>query len=188
MKKIACVIILWLSFFVRLNAVAQEKIKLQDSIHKLNDSINKLNQVILELRLRDSIYSATGINADTSIITLKPPKDPKEIIIMYGLASFYAKKFDGRKTATGDRFHSGNMTAACNVLPLGTWVKVTNVKNDNSVIVQINDRLHPKNKRLIDLTKNAAEQLDFISSGITKVKVEVLGKLYNKQRRKRHTK
>jgi rare lipoprotein A len=66
------------------------------------------------------------------------------------------------------------------VLPLGTWVKVTNVKNDKSVIVYINDHLHAKTTRLIDLSKTAAKKLDYISSGITKVKVEVLGKLKRK--------
>ena len=96
------------------------------------------------------------------------------------MASFYAKKFNGRQTANGNTFSSVKYTAACNVLPLGTWVKVTNLKNDLSVIVYINDRLHPKNKRLIDLSKTAAGQLDFIGRGITKVKVEVLGKLKRK--------
>ena len=114
---------------------------------------------------------------DSSLIKTGPPSSPKEIIIKYGLASFYAQKFNGRATANGNTFSSIKYTAACNVLPLGTWVKVTNIKNDKSVIVYVNDRLHPKNKRLIDLSKTAAQKLDYISSGITKVKVEVLGKL-----------
>lgn len=120
------------------------------------------------------------LSQDSSIIKTSAPSSSKEIIIKYGLASFYAKKFNGRKTANGNTFSSVKYTAACNVLPLGIWVKVTNLKNDRSVIVYINDRLHPKNKRLIDLSKTAAEQLDFIGRGITKVKVEVLGKLRNK--------
>ena len=70
--------------------------------------------------------------------------------------------------------NAAKLTAACNVLPLGTWVKVTNLKNNRSVIVQINDHLHRKNKRLIDLSKSAAQRLRFISRGITRVKVEVL--------------
>lgn len=115
---------------------------------------------------------------DSSIIRTKAITSPKEIIIKYGLASFYAAKFNGRATANGNTFSGIKLTAACNVLPLGTWVKVTNVKNDKSVIVYINDRLHPKNKRLIDLSKIAAQQLDYISAGVTKVKVEVLGKLH----------
>ena len=60
------------------------------------------------------------------------------------------------------------------------YIKVTNLKNHLSVIVYINDRLHPKNKRLIDLSRTAAIQLDFIGRGVTKVKVEVLGKLHHK--------
>lgn len=117
---------------------------------------------------------------DSSIIKTSAPSSPKEIVIKYGLASFYAQKFNGRQTANGNTFSSIKYTAACNVLPLGTWVKVTNLKNDKSVIVFINDRLHPKNKRLIDLSKTAAELLGFVSLGITKVKVEVLGKLRRK--------
>ena len=114
---------------------------------------------------------------DSSVIKSPAPSSPKEIVVKYGLASFYHDKFNGRQTANGNTFNTLKYTAACNILPLGIWVKVTNVKNDKSVIVYINDRLHPKNKRLIDLSKTAAKKLDFISKGITKVKVEVLGKL-----------
>ena len=117
---------------------------------------------------------------DSSIIKLPAPSSPKDIVIKYGIASFYAPKFNGRKTANGNTFSSLKYTAACNILPLGIWVKVTNIKNDKSVIVYINDRLHPKNKRLIDLSKTAAQKLGYISKGITKVKVEVLGKLRRK--------
>lgn len=120
----------------------------------------------------------SSLPRDSSIIKTSAPSSSKDIIIKYGVASFYAKKFNGRQTANGNTFSSLKYTAACNVLPLGTWVKVTNLKNDLSVIVYINDRLHPKNKRLIDLSKTAAQQLDFIARGITKVKVEVLGKLH----------
>ncbi|MEO5782009.1 MAG: septal ring lytic transglycosylase RlpA family protein [Ginsengibacter sp.] len=122
----------------------------------------------------------SSLSRDSSIIKTSAPSSAKEIVIKYGVASFYAKKFNGRQTANGNTFSSLKYTAACNVLPLGTWVKVTNLKNDLSVIVYINDRLHPKNKRLIDLSKTAAQQLDFIGRGITKVKVEVLGKLRGK--------
>ena len=114
---------------------------------------------------------------DSSIIKTKAPSSPKEIVIKYGIASFYANKFNGRKTANGNIFSSVKFTAACNILPLGIWVKVTNIRNDRSVIVYINDRLHPKNKRLIDLSKTAAEKLGFVGYGVTRVKVEVLGKL-----------
>lgn len=97
-----------------------------------------------------------------------------ELIIKYGVASYYAAKFHGRKTASGEVYRNDLITAACNVLPLNTWVKVTNLTNNSFVIAKINDRLHPKNKRLIDLSKTAAQQLGYISDGLTKVKVEVL--------------
>lgn len=114
---------------------------------------------------------------DSSLIKTGAPSSPKEIVIKYGIASFYAEKFNGRKTANGNIYSSLKYTAACNVLPLGTWVKVTNVNNDKSVIVYINDRLHHRNTRLIDLSKTAAQKLGYIKKGLTRVKVEVLGKL-----------
>jgi rare lipoprotein A len=98
--------------------------------------------------------------------------------VLYGTASFYSNKFNGRKTANGEIYSQAKFTCACNVLPLGTYVKVTNMRNGKSVIVKVNDRLHPKMRRLVDLTRAAAQKLNFISSGLTRVKVEVLGKNY----------
>jgi rare lipoprotein A len=96
--------------------------------------------------------------------------------VFYGQASFYSSKFNGRRTASGEIFDQKKMTCACNVLPLGTWVKVTNLRNKRTVIVKINDRIHPKMRRVVDLSKAAAQKLGFISSGLTRVKVEVVPK------------
>lgn len=96
--------------------------------------------------------------------------------IQYGLASFYSNKFNGRKTASGELFSQQKLTAAHNTLPLGTYVRVTNLRNGKTVVVKINDRLHHRNKRIIDLTRAAATKLGFIKSGLTRVKIEVLGK------------
>ena len=110
-----------------------------------------------------------------SIPLKKAQKTPeKSARILYGQASFYASKFEGRKTANGEIFRHAKLTAACNSLPLGTWIKVTNLRNGKSVVVKTNDRLHPKTKRLVDLTHTAAQKLGFIKSGLTRVKVEVL--------------
>jgi rare lipoprotein A len=89
-----------------------------------------------------------------------------------GTASYYADKFNGRKTANGEVFNNGDMTAAHNTLPLGSYVKVTNLRNGRSVIVRITDRLHSHNARLIDLTKSAARKLGFLARGLARVKVE----------------
>lgn len=94
--------------------------------------------------------------------------------IKFGVASFYAKKFNGRKTANDEIYRDEKYTAACNQLPLNTWIKVTNLKNKRWVIVRINDRLNSHNKRLVDLSRSAAQKLRIIARGIAKVKVEVL--------------
>ncbi|MFT3704397.1 MAG: septal ring lytic transglycosylase RlpA family protein [Agriterribacter sp.] len=93
-----------------------------------------------------------------------------------GTASYYAAKFQGKQMANGQKFDQTKLTAACNVLSLGTWVKVSNLRNKKSVIVRITDRMHPKNKRLIDVSKAAAQKLGFVGRGLTKVKVEVVEK------------
>ncbi len=96
--------------------------------------------------------------------------------VFYGQASFYANKFNGRKTASGEIFDQKKLTCACNVLPLGTWIKVTNLRNNQSAIVKINDRIHPKMKRITDLSKSAAQKLGYVSRGLTRVKVELIDK------------
>lgn len=113
----------------------------------------------------------------------KPSKNANKII--YGLASFYAQKFHGKQTANGEIFSHQKFTAACNVLPLGTWVQVTNLKNGKIIIVRTNDRLHPKTRRIIDLTYAGAKKLGYIKNGLTRVKIEILKqKLYKKPGKK----
>jgi rare lipoprotein A len=104
----------------------------------------------------------------------KPAK--KSTRIFYGQASFYSNKFNGRRTASGELFSQEKYTCACNVLPMGTWVKVTNLKNGKWAYVKVNDRIHPKMNRVVDLSKIAATKLGYVSRGLTRVKVEVMGK------------
>ncbi len=111
---------------------------------------------------------------DSSKIIQK--KNNAKVNIQYGVASYYSNKFNGRKTSSGEIFSQQKMTAAHNSLPLGTYVRVTNLRNGRTVVVKINDRLHQRNKRLIDLTRAAAGKLGFLKSGLTRVKLEVLGK------------
>jgi rare lipoprotein A len=118
------------------------------------------------------ISSLQILRAQDSTKKVSPSKNK----IQYGVASFYANKFSGRKTANGEIFNQQKLTAAHNSLPLGTYIKVTNLRNGKTVVVKVNDRLHHRNKRLVDLTYAAAKKLGFVKSGITKVKVEVLGK------------
>ncbi len=115
------------------------------------------------------------------IVTSSKKSAKKKGTILYGQASFYAKKFQGRLTANGEIFSHKKFTAACNSLPLGTWIQVTNLQNGKIIIVKTNDRLSVHTRRLIDLTTAGATKLNFISRGLTRVKVEVLNqKLYKK--------
>ncbi|MEJ8840820.1 septal ring lytic transglycosylase RlpA family protein [Lacibacter sp. H375] len=123
------------------------------------------------------VFSASVLNVTAQQDSTKSVKKSNgKSKIQYGLASFYSNKFNGRKTANGEIFSNQKLTAAHNTLPLGTYVRVTNLRNKRSVVVKINDRLHHKNKRIIDLSRLAATKLGFIKSGLTRVKVEVLGK------------
>ena len=94
----------------------------------------------------------------------------------FGTASFYANKFEGRKTANGEIFRQDKLSAASNIIPMNNWVRITNLRNKRSVVLRINDRMHPRNPRLIDLSRSAARQLKYTGRGIVRVKVEVLGK------------
>ncbi|HEX8358052.1 MAG TPA: septal ring lytic transglycosylase RlpA family protein [Segetibacter sp.] len=93
-----------------------------------------------------------------------------------GVATIYAKRFNGLRTATGEVFKHSNLTAASNNFKINTWVKVTNLTNSKTVIVRINDRMHPrmaKMGRIVDLTQAAARLLGNFD-GVLNVKVEAL--------------
>ena len=97
--------------------------------------------------------------------------------VVHGVASFYSRSLEGTQTATGEIFHHNEMTGASNNFKLNTWVRVTNLRNDKSVIVRINDRMHKKmakKGRVVDLTRSAAKKLGFLSRGLTKVVVEAV--------------
>ena len=91
-----------------------------------------------------------------------------------GVSSYYADKFHGRKTANGEIFNMYKMTCAHKTLPFGTKLKVTNISNDLSVIVTVNDRGPYAHGRVLDLSKAAAEKIDLIKSGTAKVKCEII--------------
>lgn len=117
---------------------------------------------------KDTLALLTKITVDSFRLTGKSIK---------GLASFYSSNLDGTLTATGERYRNKKLTAASNNFPLNTWVLVTNLRNNKSVIVRINDRMHPRMKkkgRVVDMSGSAASVLDMKDAGVVKVKVEVL--------------
>jgi rare lipoprotein A len=100
----------------------------------------------------------------------------KPVKVQYGVASFYSNKFEGRLTYTDEIFSQKKLSAASNTIPMKTWVRVINLRNQRSVVLRINDKMHPHNRRLIDLSRAAAHQLGYTGNGLTRVKVEVLGR------------
>lgn len=91
-----------------------------------------------------------------------------------GIASWYGKRFHGRKTAAGERYNMYELTAAHRYLPLGSIVKVRNLTNNRQVTVRINDRGPYIRGRIIDLSLAAACELRMVRQGIATVKLEVL--------------
>ena len=94
--------------------------------------------------------------------------------IQTGKASFYADKFEGTPTASGEKYRHSKLTAAHKTLPFGTRVRVTNLDNNESVEVVINDRGPYVENRIIDLSKSAAEKLGFVNQGLADIRLEVI--------------
>lgn len=94
--------------------------------------------------------------------------------VQTGKASFYADKFEGTPTASGEKYRHNKLTAAHKTLPFGTTVRVTNLSNNSSVEVIVNDRGPYVDNRIVDLSKSAAEKLGFVSQGLADIRLEVV--------------
>jgi rare lipoprotein A len=94
--------------------------------------------------------------------------------VMYGVASYYGKDFHGKLTANGETFDMYGVSAAHKTLPFNTVIRVTNLENNRSLIVRINDRGPYVEGRILDLSYGAAKKLGFLDKGTTKIKIEVL--------------
>jgi len=91
-----------------------------------------------------------------------------------GMARFYAKRYEGRRTTSGEIYRAKKLTAAHPTLPLGTRVRVVNLDNNKSVIVKINDRCLEHEDVFIDLSREAARRLGFISRGKARVRITII--------------
>ncbi len=131
------------------------------------------------VHLQDSLK----VRLDTTTILLDSVanrgKDSVKTKCYYGMASFYSRSLEGTKTSNDEIFRHSKLTAASNKFKLGTWLRVTNISNGKSIVVRVNDRMHPKmarKGRIVDLSRTGAKKLDFINKGITKVMVEIVPK------------
>lgn len=114
--------------------------------------------------------------ASTTPVMLAPekPAEPTTNHALHGVASWYGGVFNGRKTASGERYDMYAMTACHPTLPFGTVVRVVNRKNKRSVIVRITDRGYLYSGRILDLSFGAAKKLEMIKPGLAEVDLEVL--------------
>ncbi len=132
---------------------------------------------ILKFLLLTLILLITGCATKSSYYIFHKPTRPVKAYVGYhetGIASWYGKDFHGRPTASGEIYNMYAMTAAHKTLPLGTYVKVTNLNNGKSVIVKINDRGPFVKGRIIDLTYAAAKKLGMANQGIAPVRITVV--------------
>jgi rare lipoprotein A len=120
--------------------------------------------------------AAAGVGMIATAANAASPPPQQE-----GMASVYSKDFDGKRTASGERYDSRALTAAHRTLPLGTQIRVTNLDNGKSVRVRVNDRGPHVRGRIVDLSSSAAAALGF-STGVARVRIEVLGRGERKAR------
>ena len=123
---------------------------------------------------RSGTASTSPVRETAAEQKTQPPAktEPGPLAVQQGLASYYGREFHGRKTANGEIFDMEAMTAAHRTLPFGTMVKVTNLKNDQSVTVRINDRGPFVEGRLIDLSQGAAKKIGI--DGVEQVRLEII--------------
>ena len=151
----------------------------------LADPIDPIDLVAPPVVIPSAPVKATLIQSDVeeakdtaAAMTMVPPPKiktvPSVVRVMSGEASWYGPGFFGNRTANGEVYQRGTMTAAHRTLPFGTKVRVTNLWNGRSEVIRINDRGPFVHHRVIDLGHGAASSLGLTASGITQVRLEVL--------------
>ena len=111
-------------------------------------------------------------NTDNSDYSEYNDYAPLEVVT--GVASYYADKYNGRPTSSGEIYDMYGISAAHPTYPMFTVIRVTNLKNNRHVVLKINDRMPYRPDRIIDLSYGAAKELDMVNDGIVNVKIEVL--------------
>lgn len=139
-----------------------------------------LNQTALVVGLTIALGASPG-NSQTPDSNQGTPGQTQETIkpipakkFQVGKASWYGRLFQNKRTASGEPYDMNDLTAAHRTLPLGSWVKVTNLKNDHSVMVRINDRGPVRKTRIIDLSYGAAKILGMGKAGISPVRLDIV--------------
>jgi len=116
--------------------------------------------------LVSNVSTTSTVNASEIATTTN-----SKISLKTGFATYYARKFEGRKTTSGSRYRGKKLTAAHLTLPFGTIVTVTNIDNGKTVDVEVNDRGPHSKKYMIDLSEAAAKELGFYKKGQSRVEI-----------------
>lgn len=147
---------------------------LNNHFQQLN-SLNSINRSSNDKVLKETISTKINLPEQSPNIINKLNTVASEAVRKFsqtGIASWYGRQFNGRKTASGEIYNMNALTAAHPTLPLNCYVRVTNEQNGKSVIVKINDRSPFEGNRVLDLSYGAAKQLGMVDSGSAKVKIE----------------
>lgn len=121
---------------------------------------------------REDIKS--DIKFEEIVKDINPDEVSTPLEVEIGIASYYADQYNGKPTASGVIYDMNGISAAHPFHPLGTIARITNLVNNKSVVLEINDRMPYRPDRIIDLSLGAAKELDMLIVGIQKVKIEVL--------------
>jgi len=160
----------------------QFQVTTQESILKVHRVVKiVLDTIALGALVTASMAASAPTRSDHQPVTARPAarhtekavaKAPKPFAV--GQASWYGKYFDGKPTASGEPYDMYELTAAHRTLPLGSWVKVTNLRNRRWVLVRINDRGPVPTDRIIDLSYTAARMLNMSAAGLAKVRLDLI--------------
>src|ERR1700751_372868 len=126
----------------------------------------RLARGIVVLALSSASFSVNAAKKQTANVHNSYPEK--------GIAAFYGRSMEGHKTACGSTYVASEMTAAHRTLPCGTKVRITNTKNGKTVEATVNDHGPMSRKRIVDVSRAVAEQLDFVKQGTTTVEIDVV--------------
>ncbi len=151
-------------------------------------NIYKLRLLLILLLLLIGCYSSPRFREEkkeqertiNTSVTKKQSSEPeisrknKPLLVLEGVASYYAEDFHGKMTSNGEKYDMHSLTAAHRNFPFGTKIRVINLENNKSVIVRINDRGPFHESRIIDLSYGAAKAIEMVNTGTARVRLEVL--------------
>lgn len=179
--KIVTLLLAGFLTFSSLNSFAATKdSKAKSSISTKKQTASKATKKTAKIAQK---VTAKAVKKEIATINKQSPKNlHKQVISKHfqtGVASYYANKFNGRRTANGETFSNAKLTAAHRTLPFGTLIEVTNLRNGSSVVVRVNDRGPYAHARVLDLSSAAAKHIGMHHSGTAKVKIAVVNKNAN---------